>query len=115
MDTASTKMLQSFYASSTVPLRSMALHAYLGIPHLPIPGEDGLRRMKGFMRLKALAEAMLSPFGKEANLSMLSVLVHGQRGVGKKTIAEWVATCLGLHFFEVGIPRRMNLTVGQLL
>lgn len=101
VDTASTKMLQSFYASSTIPLKSMALHSYLGMPHLPIPDEEGLKRMKGYLRLKALSEAMLSPFGREANLSMLSVLVHGQRGVGKKTIVEWVATTLGLHFFEV--------------
>jgi peroxin-6 len=101
VDTASTKMLQSFYASSTIPLKSMALHSYLGIPHLPISDEEALSRSKGFSRLRALSEAMLSPLGRKANLSMLSVLVHGQRGVGKKTVAEWVATTLGLHFFEV--------------
>jgi hypothetical protein len=94
-------MLQSYYAASTVPLHSMALQSYMGIPHLPIPDDEGLRRMKGYTRLKALAEAILSPFGREANLALLSVLIHGQRGVGKKTIAEWVATRLGLHFFEV--------------
>ena len=94
-------MLQSFYAASLVPLKSMALHSYLGIPHLPVPEEDALRRMKGFRRLYSLADAMLSPFGRDADLSLLSVLVHGQRGVGKKTIAEWVATKLGLHYIEV--------------
>ena len=101
VDPASTKMLQSFYASSLIPLHSLALFSYLGIPHLPIPLDESLRRMKGFVRLKSLAEAMLSPFGREANLALLSVLIHGQRGVGKKTIAEWVATRLGLHYFEV--------------
>ena len=102
VDPGSTKMLQSFYAASLVPLRgSLALHSYLGIPHLPVPEEDALRRMEGFTRLHALAEAMLSPFGREANLALLSVLIHGQRGVGKKTIAEWVAIKLGLHYFEV--------------
>lgn len=101
VDPASTKMLQSFYASSLIPLHSMSLHAYLGIPHLPMPSDEGLRRMKGLTRLRSLAEAMLSSFGKAANLALLSVLIHGQRGVGKKTIVEWVATRLGLHFFEV--------------
>ena len=103
VDPASTKMLQSFYASSLIPLHSMALLSYLGIPHLPIPPDESLRRMKGFSRLKSLAEAMFSPFGREANLALLSVLIHGQRGVGKKTIAEWVATRLGLHYFEVKV------------
>jgi hypothetical protein len=101
VDPASTKMLQSFYVSSLIPLHSLALLSYLGIPHLPIPPDESLRRMRGFMRLKVLAEAMLSPFGREANLALLSVLIHGQRGVGKKTIAEWVASRLGLHYFEV--------------
>jgi len=101
VDPASTKMLQSFYAASRIPLHSNVLQSYLGIPHLPIPDDSSLKRMKGFSRLKALAEAMLSPMGREANLALLSVLIHGQRGVGKKTIAEWVAIRLGLHFFEV--------------
>jgi Holliday junction resolvasome RuvABC ATP-dependent DNA helicase subunit len=60
--------------------------------------------MKGYARLKSLAEATLSSFGREANLLLLSILIHGQRGVGKKTIAEWVATRLGLHYFEVAPP-----------
>jgi MoxR-like ATPase len=81
----------------------MALLSYLGIPHLPIPPDESLWRMKGFSRLKSLTEATLSPFGREANLALLSVLIHGQRGVGKKTIAEWVATRLGLHYFEVKV------------
>ena len=101
VDPASTKMLQSFYAPSLVPLKSMALDSYLGMPHLPLPEEESLCRMKGFKRLYSLAEALLSPFGREANFPLLSVLIHGQRGVGKKTITEWVATKLGLHFFEV--------------
>src|SRR5208282_420779 len=114
VDTTSTKMLQSFYASSLIPLHSMILLSYLGIPHLPIPLDANLRRMKGFVRLKSLAEAMLSPFGREANLALLSVLIHGQRGVGKKTIAEWVATRLGLHYFEVKILLIL-LMIDQLL
>ena len=104
VDPANTKMLQSFYTSSLIPLHSMALHSYLGISHLPTPNDESLRRMKAFSRLKSLAEALLSRFGREANLAMLSVLIHGQRGVGKKTIAEWVATKLGLHYFEVSLP-----------
>lgn len=105
VDPASTKMLQSFYVASRIPLHSNALQSYLGIPHLPIPDDASLKRMKGFSRLKVLAEAMLSPMGREANLALLSVLIHGQRGVGKKTIAEWVAIRLGLHFFEVFSPK----------
>lgn len=105
MDPGSTKMLQSFYAAGRIPLHSNALQSYLGIPYLPIPDDGSLKRMKGFSRLKVLAEAMLSPMGREANLALLSVLIHGQRGVGKKTIAEWVATRLGLHFFEVFLPK----------
>lgn len=101
VDPASTKMLQSFYANALIPLKSMALQSYLGIPHLPLPKDETLRRMKGFGRLKALAEAMLSRFGREADIGLLSVLIHGQRGVGKKTVAERVAARLGLHFFEV--------------
>ena len=101
VDPTSTKMLQSFYANALIPLKSMALHSYLGIPHLPLPKDETLLRMKGFQRLRALAEAMLSRFGREADIGLLSVLIHGQRGVGKKTVAERVATRLGLHFFEV--------------
>jgi SpoVK/Ycf46/Vps4 family AAA+-type ATPase len=84
----------------------MALHSYLGIPYLPIPSDDSLERMSGYTRLKLLAETTLSPFGREANLNLLSILIHGQRGVGKKTIAEWVAAKLGLHFFEVILGKR---------
>jgi SpoVK/Ycf46/Vps4 family AAA+-type ATPase len=105
VDTASTKMLQSFYASTLIPLRSVTLQSYLGIPHLPLPDEEAWKRIKGLSRLTVLAEATVSSFGREANLSLLSVLVHGQRGVGKKTVAEWVATSLGLHFFEVVLVR----------
>lgn len=94
-------MLQSFYAASRIPLHSNVLQSYLRIPHLPLPEDKSLKRMKGFSRLKVLAEAMLSPMGRGANLALLSVLIHGQRGVGKKTIAEWVAARLGLHFYEV--------------
>ena len=107
-------MLQSYYAASTIPLYSLALQTYVGIPHLPLPDDESLRRMKGFARLKSLSEAVLSSFGKEANLSLLSVLIHGQRGVGKKTIAERVATRLGLHFFEVACSWK-SLMKGELL
>jgi len=101
VDPASTKMLQSFYASSLIPLHSMALHSYLGIPHLPIPEDNVLTRSKPFSRLNALAGAVLSSHGRNANLSLVSILLHGQRGVGKRTLAEWVSVHLGLHFFEV--------------
>lgn len=115
IDPASTKMLQSFYSSSLIPLRSMALHSYLDIPHLPIPNNASLLRIKGYSRLKSLAEAILSPFGQEADLAMLSILIHGQRGVGKRTVAEWVASTLGLHYFEVTSLGLGELIQGQLL
>lgn len=105
---SSTRMLQSYYISSLLPLHSMALHSYLGMPHLPFPEDESLLRAEGYKRLASLVEAMLSPFGRKSGLSLLSVLIHGQRGVGKKTIAERVATRLGLHFFEV-VPFRPSV------
>jgi peroxin-6 len=101
VDPGCTKMLQSYYSASTIPLTSMGLYSYLGIPHLPVPNDDSLDRIRGYSRLKVLAEATLSTFGRDVNLNLLSILIHGQRGVGKKTMAEWVATRLGLHYFEV--------------
>ena len=51
-------------------------------------------------KLLALASAALNRRAVEYHLQ-LSILLKGARGVGKATVAGWVAQQLGIHLLEV--------------
>lgn len=53
-----------------------------------------------FGKLLALASAALNRHAVDYHLQ-LSILLKGARGVGKATVANWVAQRLGIHLLEV--------------
>ena len=62
-----------------------------------IPSQD-----TPFGKLLALSAAALSRRAVDYHLQ-LSILLQGSRGVGKATVAGWVAQRLGIHLFEVSL------------
>lgn len=60
-----------------------------------IPNQD-----TPFGKLLALSSAALNRRAVDYHLQ-LSILLQGARGVGKATVASWVAQRLGIHLFEV--------------
>ena len=61
-----------------------------------------------FGKLLALSSAALNRRAVDYHLQ-LSILLQGSRGVGKATVASWVAQRLGIHLFEVGAVTRIPL------
>ncbi|CAG8526342.1 555_t:CDS:10 [Acaulospora morrowiae] len=53
-----------------------------------------------YSRLLNLISSCLHPNASSLNLTC-TVLLHGPRGCGKKTIAKWVAERVGVHVYEV--------------
>lgn len=64
-----------------------------------------LNSNSGFAKLLAISSASLVRRAVDYNLH-LSVLLKGARGVGKFTVATWVAQRLGLHLLEVSLGLR---------
>jgi peroxin-6 len=56
-----------------------------------------------FGKLFALSSATLAQGAVNYGLH-LSILLNGARGIGKFTVATWVAQRLGMHYLEVNIP-----------
>lgn len=56
-----------------------------------------------YAKLMDIMSACLLPAAADYNLH-LSVLFKGARGIGKRTVAYWVAQKLGIHLLEVGWP-----------
>ena len=74
-----------------------------GIPGIPsMPDSHLLGPHSAFGKLLALSSAALLPHAVDYNLNLL-ILLRGSRGVGKFTVANWVAQHLGLHVFEVNL------------
>ena len=57
-----------------------------------------------FGKLHALASAALNRRAVDYHLQ-LSILLKGARGIGKVTVAGWVAQRLGIHLLEVCHPK----------
>nr|CAG8450293.1 2321_t:CDS:10 [Entrophospora candida] len=101
VDTSLTKLLQTGMEHSRVP--SM-MKQYLGIKsETPMfPGTNSVLTSQGtsYNKLFELVSSCLHPKAISLNLSC-TVLLHGPRGCGKKTIVEWAAERVGVHVYEV--------------
>lgn len=61
---------------------------------------DDASAPKAFAQLYQLVSSGLHPFSSKLGLNC-TVLLHGARGIGKKTVIDWVADLAGIHVMEV--------------
>ncbi|KAG9287545.1 hypothetical protein G9A89_019606 [Geosiphon pyriformis] len=94
------KIVQTGLEHSRVPFNRY----YLGInSETPIPPSNEsvfTSPESPYAKLNDLFCSCLDPSASSLNLSC-TVLLHGPRGCGKKTVVEWVAERLGVHVYEV--------------
>jgi peroxin-6 len=64
------------------------------------PSSHLLGHESPFGKLFALSSAILARSAVDYDLHM-SILLKGARGIGKFTVATWVAQRLGMHLLEV--------------
>ncbi|KAF9319822.1 peroxisomal assembly protein [Podila horticola] len=95
VDPSVTKMIQSGLEHSRVPPR---LKRYARSP--TIPALDDSSAPLAFSQLYQLVSSGLHPFSSKLGLNC-TVLLHGARGIGKKTVVDWVANLAGIHIMEV--------------
>ncbi|KAM5535554.1 hypothetical protein V8D89_010721 [Ganoderma adspersum] len=97
VDTAITRMVQTGVEHSRVP----DMGGYLSVAQrVPPPLDLVPSQDTPFGKLLALSSAALNRRAVDYHLQ-LSILLQGARGVGKATVAGWVAQRLGIHLFEV--------------
>ncbi|KAF8947368.1 peroxisomal assembly protein [Haplosporangium gracile] len=90
-----TKMIQSGLEHSRVPPKLKRNARSPAIPAL-----DDASAPKAFAQLYQLVSSGLHPFSSKLGLNC-TVLLHGARGIGKKTVIDWVADLAGIHVMEV--------------
>ncbi|KAI7825209.1 P-loop containing nucleoside triphosphate hydrolase protein [Gamsiella multidivaricata] len=95
VDPSVTKMIQSGLEHSRVPPK-LKRHGYSPA----IPALDDPSAPQAFPQLHQLVSSGLHPFSSKLGLNC-TVLLHGARGIGKKTIVDWVADLAGIHLMEV--------------
>ncbi|KAI0710443.1 AAA-domain-containing protein [Cerioporus squamosus] len=97
IDTAVTRMVQTGIEHSQVP----AMAQYFGTAHVLPPLADTVPDQETpYGKLLALSSAALNRGAVDYHLQ-LTILLQGPRGVGKATVASWVAQRLGIHLLEV--------------
>ncbi|KAI1788454.1 AAA-domain-containing protein [Ganoderma leucocontextum] len=97
VDTAVSRMVQTGVEHSRVP----DMGGYLSTAQkVPPPADLIPNRDTPFGKLLALSSAALNRGAVDYHLQ-LSIMLQGSRGVGKATVASWVAQRLGIHLFEV--------------
>ncbi|CAO3571607.1 unnamed protein product [Mortierella alpina] len=95
VDPTVTKMIQSGLEHSRVPSR---LKRHARSP--ATPALDDPTAPLAFSQLYQLVSSGLHPFSSKLGLNC-TVLLHGARGIGKKTVVDWVADLAGIHIMEV--------------
>ncbi|KAH9483816.1 Peroxisomal biogenesis factor 6 [Psilocybe cubensis] len=103
VDTSITRMIQTGIEHSRVP----RVRSYMNIGNsksysrlLTLPASRLIGADSPYAKIHALTSAALSQRAMDYNLQ-LSFLLKGGRGIGKFTVASWVAESLGLHLLEV--------------
>ncbi|KAI1299511.1 peroxisomal assembly protein [Mortierella claussenii] len=95
VDPSVTKMIQSGLEHSRVPPR---LKRNIRSP--TIPALDDPSAPQAFAQLYQLVSSGLHPFSSQLGLNC-TVLLHGARGIGKRTVVDWVADLAGIHLMDV--------------
>jgi len=95
VDPSVTKMIQTGLEHSRVPSK-LKRNAYSPA----IPALDDPTAPQAFAQLYQLVSSGLHPFSSKLGLNC-TVLLHGARGIGKKTVVEWVANLAGIHLMDV--------------
>ncbi|KAG0197197.1 peroxisomal assembly protein [Mortierella sp. GBA30] len=95
VDPSVTKMIQSGLEHSRVPPRLKRSARSAAIPALNDPSAP-----LAFSQLYQLVSSGLHPFSSKLGLNC-TVLLYGARGIGKKTVVDWVADLAGIHVMEV--------------
>ncbi|KAF9362279.1 peroxisomal assembly protein [Mortierella sp. NVP85] len=95
VDPSVTKMIQTGVEHSRVPSK-LKRNAYSPA----IPALDDPTAPQAFAQLYQLVSSGLHPFSSKLGLNC-TVLLHGARGIGKKTVVEWVADLAGIHLMDV--------------
>ncbi|KAG0234733.1 peroxisomal assembly protein [Actinomortierella wolfii] len=95
VDPSMTKMIQSGLEHSRVPPRLRRHDRSPAILSLDDPGAPSV-----FPKLHQLVSAGLHPYSSRLGLNC-TVLLHGARGIGKRTVVEWVANMTGIHVMDV--------------
>ncbi|CAG8465584.1 12000_t:CDS:10 [Ambispora gerdemannii] len=101
IDPKLTKMVQTGLEHSRVPpVIKRYLRIFSETPIAPPIGSALTAPETPYAKLYDLVSSCLDPSASLLNLSC-TVLLHGQRGCGKKTTVEWVSDRLGIHLYEV--------------
>ncbi|KAG0340210.1 peroxisomal assembly protein [Podila humilis] len=95
VDPSVTKMIQSGLEHSRVPPKLDHSARSPAIPTLDDPSAPS-----AFSQLYQLVSSGLHPFSSKLGLNC-TVLLHGARGIGKKTVVGWVGDLAGIHIMEV--------------
>ncbi|KAG0308529.1 peroxisomal assembly protein [Dissophora globulifera] len=95
VDPSVTKMIQSGLEHSRVPPKLKRNARSPAIPALDDPSAP-----QAFPQLYQLVSSGLHPFSSKLGLNC-TVLLHGARGIGKKTVVDWVADLAGIHLMDV--------------
>ncbi|KAF8979816.1 peroxisomal assembly protein [Entomortierella lignicola] len=95
VDPSVTKMIQSGLEHSRVPPKLKRTAQSPAIPALDDPTAP-----EAFAQLYQLVSSGLHPFSSKLGLNC-TVLLRGARGIGKKTVIDWVADLAGIHIMEV--------------
>ncbi|KAF9899258.1 peroxisomal assembly protein [Lobosporangium transversale] len=95
VDPSVTKMIQSGLEHTRVPSKLRRNAQSPAIPALNDPSAP-----QAFSQLYQLVSSGLHPFSSKLGLNC-TVLLHGARGIGKKTVVGWVADLAGIHLMEV--------------
>lgn len=96
VDSASTRMVQSGIQKARIPPAS-SWAGYYDLPSLPVPTKEPGGPCA---RLSELVQSTFSKSGRRAR-AMATILLHGARGSGKRTLVASVAASLGMHLLEV--------------
>nr|ASF90227.1 hypothetical protein SPAR01853 [Bartheletia paradoxa] len=100
IDTRETKMMQTGLERSRVPDLTSWLGLVSDTPVLPSAYSPLTAPSSPYARVLSLSHASLRPDARDYELH-LSVIFKGARGAGKRTVARWVASSVGLGVVEV--------------
>ncbi|CAG8505257.1 3910_t:CDS:10 [Diversispora eburnea] len=100
VDSKNTRLMQTGLEHSKVPVLKLYFNIVTETPSFSHINPILTAPETPFTKLFELISSCLHPNATSLNLSC-TVLLHGSRGCGKKTIVEWVAERVGVHVYEV--------------